>query len=164
MNESSQEAIHKETSSNHSEKLVSPISIMLTSAPKVGFASQQNSVALIKELSIENKSDHALEDLRLTITSTPLVIEEKSWVIERIDAGTVINISDRDIKLNAEKLFALNEHISAELVIQVTSKSEEDKGQQITIASASKKLEVLPKSHWGGDWLYGRIVTSILYA
>ncbi len=45
---------------------------------RVNFASAQNDVAIIKEITVENPTDEPLTDLRITLRAEPPIIREKT--------------------------------------------------------------------------------------
>ncbi|MGB8602440.1 MAG: hypothetical protein WCD42_09620, partial [Rhizomicrobium sp.] len=53
-------------------------------APKIGFASHQNSVPLVRELKIRLIGDCAVENCQLTLVSDPPFVQPKTWHIDRI--------------------------------------------------------------------------------
>ncbi len=128
----------------------SPVNIDFTVAPKISFASQQNTIALIKELRVENTSAEVLENLVLTLTSSPGILDEKTWDIQQINPGCFTTISNRTINLDASMLFDLTESMRAELKFELAKVSTEGGAQYEVIATATSELEVLPKNHWGG--------------
>ena len=64
------------------------IRIQAAVTPKVGFASHQNAVPILRELELVNESTEALEDLQLSIEADPPFLESKRWRIERLDADS----------------------------------------------------------------------------
>lgn len=129
----------------------SSASIDFIAAPKISFASQQNAVALIKELRVENTSEESLENLVLTLISSPNVILERTWSIQLIKPGCSTIITDRKVDLDAGLLFDLTEGIQVELKFDLVRVNAEDSTERGIISSATSDLEVLPKNHWGGS-------------
>ncbi|HXQ99832.1 MAG TPA: hypothetical protein VN798_05540, partial [Pseudomonas sp.] len=89
-------------------------------ARKIGFASHQNAVPLVRELSLWNQEETTLEDLVLTLSTDPEFVESRSWNIDRIHPGDRLGIPDRDIKLNAGYLSGLTESLNADVVMRVS--------------------------------------------
>lgn len=114
-----------------------------TVAPKTGFASHQNSVPLLRDLELENQGAEALDDLELDLQADPPFIEPKKWRIDRVLPGTVLHISDRDVKLQAGFLLELPESISGTLTLTARQ------GEAV-LAQTSHPVELLSKNHWGG--------------
>lgn len=110
---------------------------------KVGFASHQNAVPIVRELKINNGSETDFENLTLTLTSSPSFLEPKTWHLDRLTRGDEFDISDRDARLNADYLFSLSESVRGELILTLA-------GNDTTLAIASYPIEVLAKNEWGG--------------
>jgi very-short-patch-repair endonuclease len=117
-----------------------------TLAPKIGFASHQNSVAILQELDLKNSGEEPLRDLIVKFSSNPVFLETKIWKIDVLDPGATIHVSDRNVKLDAAFLSNLTESISGEVTLQVAHG--EDGGSPLF--SKTYPIEVLAKTHWGG--------------
>ncbi|ARQ79296.1 DNA helicase [Oxalobacter formigenes OXCC13] len=113
---------------------------------KIGFASHQNAVPLLRELSLYNESDKTYQDLTLSLTASPEIIESKNWKIDRLLPESVVHIheQDRDLKLNAEWLANLTESVQGELILHLTQGNE-------TLLSSHCPLEILARNEWGGS-------------
>lgn len=53
--------------------------IRATTTPKIGFASHQNSVPVVRELEVLQESGEPMEDLVLELTADPGFLEPKRW-------------------------------------------------------------------------------------
>ncbi|WP_213877880.1 DUF4011 domain-containing protein [Pseudomonas sp. dw_358] len=112
-------------------------------ARKIGFASHQNSVPLVRELSIGNQGEHSLQDLVLSLDTDPAFVETRRWNIDRLHPGDRLGISERDIKLNAGYLSGLSESLGAEVVLRVTQ------GETLLVEQRYP-TELLARTEWGG--------------
>uniref|UniRef100_A0A7C2AY16 DUF4011 domain-containing protein n=1 Tax=Pseudomonas graminis TaxID=158627 RepID=A0A7C2AY16_9PSED len=112
-------------------------------ARKIGFASHQNAVPLVRELSLWNEEETTLENLVLTLSTDPDFVESRSWNIDRIHPGDRLSISDRDIKLNAGYLSGLTESLSADVVMRVSQ------GETLLVEQRFP-TELLARTEWGG--------------
>ncbi|MNM37089.1 hypothetical protein D3C81_478120 [compost metagenome] len=112
-------------------------------ARKIGFASHQNAVPLVRELSISNPGDDCLQDLVLSLTTDPAFVETRTWRIDRLGAGDQLNVNDRDIKLNAEYLAGLSERLNGEVIVRLTQ------GDAL-LAEQRFPTELLARTQWGG--------------
>lgn len=110
---------------------------------KIGFASHQNAVPVLRELELINRSDTALEDIVLELTSDPPFLESKNWRIDRLREQTTLHITERDLKLNAGFLADLTESLAGEITLRLTKGTE-------TLATRSFQVEILAKNEWGG--------------
>ena len=112
-------------------------------ARKIGFASHQNAVPLVRELSLWNQEETTLENLVLTLSTDPDFVESRSWNIDRIHPGDRLSISDRDIKLNAAYLSGLTESLNADVVMRVSQ------GETLLVEQRFP-TELLARTEWGG--------------
>lgn len=112
-------------------------------ARKIGFASHQNAVPLVRELSLWNQEETTLEDLVLTLSTDPEFVESRGWNIDRIHAGDRLGIPDRDIKLNAGYLSGLTESLNADVVLRVSQ------GETVLVEQRFP-TELLARTEWGG--------------
>ena len=146
----------------------SPLNVNVSLARKIGFASHQNAVPILHELSIENLGDTTLENLRLTIRSSPEFIETKSWNIDSLLPQEPLNISDRDIRLNADFLLDISESLLGHIQLEITQEklpnrthssdndeekieNDDDKNEEASpLFEKSYPIELLAKTHWGG--------------
>lgn len=117
--------------------------IKSTIPPKIGFASHQNAVPVLRELEVSNDGAESLDDLVLELSADPPFIEPKKWRIDSLRAGTTLHITDRDVKLQAGYLAELTESVSGELRLKLMQGDQE-------IVAVSSAVEILAKNQWGG--------------
>ncbi|MCL2895039.1 DUF3320 domain-containing protein [Brenneria tiliae] len=122
---------------------------------KIGFASHQNAVPILRELVVNNHGENDYENLLLTLTSSPTFLESKNWTIDRLAAGNSIFIPDRDIKLDAAYLFSLMESVKGDVTITLSD-------NDTVIATTTYPIEVLAKNEWGGDSMSELIAAFIM--
>ncbi|MCM0018751.1 MAG: DUF3320 domain-containing protein [Tagaea sp.] len=119
------------------------IEIQASVSTKIGYASQQNSVPVLRELKLVNTEGNAATDLTLKLSSDPAFLAEKIWRIDRIDPESTFHIPDRDVRLSAGYLGALNEAVRGTVVLELTAGA-------AVLASEATAVEVLARSEWGG--------------
>jgi hypothetical protein len=119
------------------------IKINVTVVTKLGFASQQNAVPVLRELEIINNSESDYDALALVLTATPAFLEDKTWTIDRLSKGDSLHITDRDLKLNAAYLADLSECLNGELKLCLCSADQ-------TLAEVTFDIEILAHNEWGG--------------
>jgi very-short-patch-repair endonuclease len=129
--------------------------IQLIAVPKVGFASHQNSVPILRELEVVNESEDVLEGLELRLTSDPVFIEERRWPIDRINPGSTLHISDRDLRLNGTLLGDLSEKIRAELRLELW------KGEE-RLSQLTSGIELLARAEWGGSGTMAELLPAFV--
>lgn len=120
------------------------IAIKGATAPKIGFASHQNAIPVLRELEIVNEGPDNLEDLALNLTADPPFIQPKHWPLDRLSAGSTVHVNDRDLKLNGGFLGDLSESMRGEIRLRLTKGEEE-------IAASDFPLELLARAEWGGS-------------
>ncbi|MEN3754393.1 hypothetical protein ABC733_22390 [Mangrovibacter sp. SLW1] len=113
-------------------------------AHKLGFTSHQNAVPLLRELVLHNESDQTYQDLTLNLQTTPEVLEEKQWKIDRLLPHSSLDIRDRDLKLDAKWLAELTESVVCEIRLSLHQGDSE-------LFTFNYPLEALAKNEWGGD-------------
>src|ERR1700712_4592750 len=89
------------------------IAVQGSVAGKIGFASHQNAVPVLAELEIRNGGPETYRDLTVELSADPPFLEPRTWRIDRLVAGTSVQIADRDVKLRAGMLAELNEALAA---------------------------------------------------
>src|SRR5580704_7576736 len=97
------------------------INIEAIVASKLGFASHQNAVPVLRELLITNNSDADCNNLTLQLVADPPFLESKTWLIDRLSKSDSLHIKERDIKLNAGYLADLSESLTGELTLRLIS-------------------------------------------
>lgn len=120
-----------------------PLFIDVEAADCLNVASWQNSVPLLRSLRVQNRSGEAIENLRLSLTSSPGFIRPKQWVFDRIAAGSPTELRDRDVQLDADYLNGLNEAERGVLKFTLS------RGDEI-VATTEKEIRVLARDEWGG--------------
>ncbi|PTQ09424.1 DNA helicase [Sphingomonas oleivorans] len=112
-------------------------------ASKIGFASHQNAVPLLRELELANAGEQAVDDLLLTLSADPPFLQPKTWRIDRLSPGATLHVTDRDIALNAGFLGDLGESLSGSVTLRLEAKDE-------TLAAVTHPVELLARNQWGG--------------
>ena len=112
-------------------------------ANKIGFASHQNAVPVLRELTVHNEGEVDYNDLELELVADPPFLEGKIWRLDRLGKDSNLHISDRNLTLNAGYLADLAESLAATLVLRLRCKDE-------VLASQTFSVELLSKNEWGG--------------
>lgn len=120
-----------------------PLQIKSTITAKIGFASHQNSVPVVRELEVLNEGEAILENLVLELSSDPPFLETKSWRIDALREDSTLHITDRDVKLHAGYLADLTESVSGEVRLRLLKEDE-------VLAGSSHPVEILARNQWGG--------------
>ena len=110
---------------------------------RVNFASAQNKVPVIRSLRLANQSERAFDDLRVALESQPPVIRPKTWAVDRLAAGTDLDLFDLSTEIDVQRLAGLNETEVGILKLKVS-------GSEGTLLEESRTLELLARDQWGG--------------
>src|SRR3954470_21077858 len=97
------------------------VQISATVATKIGFASHQNAVPVLRELELSNAGSDAIDDLTVELLADPAFLEPKTWRVDRLREGATVHVTDRDVKLNAGFLADLPESVSGTLTIRIVA-------------------------------------------
>ena len=119
------------------------ITIRVTATSKVNLALQQNSVPVLREITLFNPTDVSYHDLELTVTSTPEFAVTRTWHITRLAPDTEHSLRDCVIELNPHFLEEVNEAVRGTYYFTLKSRDE-------VLATASCDAEVLSRNEWGG--------------
>jgi very-short-patch-repair endonuclease len=129
--------------SNEASAVVKSICIDAIFSPKFNLAFYQNSVPVLLELAVVNNSEQDLNELTLTLSSSPPFIKSKSWHIDVAASRQKLHISDRDLQLEGALLGRLNESevVQISLTLMIDGES---------VADYEQTIELLPRNHWSG--------------
>lgn len=111
--------------------------------PRINLAFHQNAMPVLRELTLFNNGETALEAVELTLTSEPAFLAAKSWRIDAVPAGQRFHVPRLDVALDGALLGRLTEAESATVAIRATADGAE-------LATATLPIELLPRNQWGG--------------
>lgn len=129
---------------------VSELAIDVVIAPKISFATHQNSVPVLRELKLVNLGGEAIEDLTLEILSDPPVFAPREWRLDRVAGGGETRVADRDLQLNAGLLLQLTESVRATVTLRVRTTGAAGADAATPLATRSIDVELLARNEWGG--------------
>ena len=113
-------------------------------AAKLNFAAHQSAFSVLRSIGVENPdAEQQVEELVLTLRSTPAFIREKSWVVDRVAPQELISIKDRDLAVNGGFLLDLAESVRGNIVFRLEKEEE-------VLAELTKPVELLAYNEWGG--------------
>lgn len=113
-------------------------------AAKINFACHQNAYPVLRSLRLENlTSDSRLDNVQVTLTSSPPFFKTKKWQLDRIPAGTSIQIEDHDLEVDADFLLNLTDTMRGSVSVIV----EQD---GVELAERKLPIELLAYNEWGG--------------
>ena len=88
---------------------VAALRIEAAMTPRVNLAFHQNAVPVLRELTLLNDGETALEAVELTLTSEPAFLAAKSWRIDAVPAGQRFHLPRLDVALDGALLGRLTE-------------------------------------------------------
>ncbi|MFC6979200.1 hypothetical protein [Microbulbifer taiwanensis] len=120
------------------------IKIHTTFVEKINFACHQSAFAVLRELKIENPdTEQDLSDLSVTLEASPAFLKPKTWTVDRLAAGGLLSLKDRDLELDGGFLFGLTESMRGAVTIRVSRAGE-------PLVERVIEVELLACNEWGG--------------
>ena len=113
-------------------------------AAKIGFATHQNAIPLIRDLSVTAPVDVGAQHLVLSLSADPAFVQTKTWAIDAMLPGDALRIADRDVALNATLLRDLTESMAGTLRLALSD------ADGATLAEVVRPVELLAHNQWGG--------------
>lgn len=113
-------------------------------AAKIGFASHQNAIPLLREVKIGMTGDKAMEKCLLSLAADPPFVQPREWRIDRLSPGDELTIGDRDVRLNATLLDGLTESVRGSVTLTLRAGDGEE------LACSRHDVELLAHNEWGG--------------
>lgn len=135
---------HEESMSGAPAKDSDLVKLSVSTSPQINFAFQQNAVPVIREIELTNISEHDLHDLTLEMRASPTFLASKHWHVDRLAAGGLLHINDRDTRLDGKYLLDLQESQQGEMIFTLRDK----RGELLVERCAG--VEVLARNEWGG--------------
>lgn len=118
--------------------------IYCETAAKLNFACHQSAFAFLRELRIKNANhDMRLDDVFVSLSSSPSFLKPKSWRLDRIAPEGSISVKDRDIELDGGFLLTLADAVRGTVTITVEKDG-------LVLAEVTKPVELLAYNEWGG--------------
>ncbi|ABK42844.1 superfamily I DNA and RNA helicase and helicase subunit [Magnetococcus marinus MC-1] len=122
---------------------------------KINFATQQNAVPILRELSIENIGQESVANLRLTLTSNPVFLVRKTWHLDQLEPGLRLTVSDRDIRLDAGLLMSLHESLRGDLRVELYQ-------DDLLLVEKNIEVELLARHQWGGSQFMPEMLAAFI--
>lgn len=120
------------------------IEIHATLVEKINFACHQSAFAVLRELKLENlDEEQPLSDLQVTLEASPTFLKPKVWVVDKLAAGGLLMLNDRDLALDGGFLFGLTESMRGTVTLRV------NQGDTV-LAEQAINVELLASNEWGG--------------
>jgi len=134
---------HTVVAAEPADEETSVVNIELEYDPRINFAVQQNSVPVIRQLRVTNRSGTPLKDLTVTIHIEPDYAPDWSTKVQTLAPGASHTIDMIPLDLSPQKLAMLEERFGGTLRLTIMSGEE-------TLLSQSHTLEFLAFNEWSG--------------
>lgn len=118
--------------------------LVVSTAPQVNFAAQQNAVPVIRDIELINDSGRDLVDLSIEMQASPEFLSRFVWRIDRLPAGGTFHAHGQETHLEAQYLLSLQESLQGHLVFKVFDNQGE------VLCEQRQAIEVLARNEWGG--------------
>ncbi|WP_235042121.1 DUF4011 domain-containing protein [Vreelandella profundi] len=122
----------------------SALKLHVTLVEKINFACHQSAFAVLRDLRIENTNEeHDLSDLTVTLDASPAFVKQKNWRVDRLAAGGLLALKDRDLELDGGFLLGLTESMRGTVTFTVRQSGE-------VLTEQNMPVELLACNEWGG--------------
>jgi hypothetical protein len=105
----------------------------------------QNSVPIIRDLTVSNQSGVDRKTLELRLHAVPPVVRPKTWRLEILQSGETYRIKELDVTLDGPTLARLTEAESATLNFELVPGDHDE-----ALVRHAVVIEMLPRNQWGG--------------
>ena len=112
-------------------------------AAKLNLAAHESAFPVLRDLRVENYDTHPLEDLTLTLEASPPFAQAKTWPIDRVEAGGIARIADRELPLDGDLLRSLTESVQGEVRLRL-------RRDGVVLAESAVPIRLLAPNEWGG--------------
>lgn len=131
------------------------VKVEFSYSPLINFSMQQNRVGIIHQLSIENRGQRALKDIRVKLTAEPVFGESIPVAIELISAGQTVRVDSLDLQLSTTYFAQLTERLAGNFLLEVTAEGEQ-------VFKQSYPIDILAYDQWGGLGVYPEMLASFV--
>ncbi|MBV66328.1 DUF4011 domain-containing protein [Halomonas sp. R1t8] len=127
-----------------SQNDLSALKLHATLVEKINFACHQSAFAVLRDLRIENTNEEQdLSDLTVTLDASPAFVKQKTWRVDRLAAGGLLALKDRDLELDGGFLLGLTESMRGTVTLTVRQSGD-------VLAEQKMPVELLACNEWGG--------------
>ena len=89
--------------------------------PVVNYAMQQNRVSLIRQFTVENKTDDILENIKIILSVEPSFASSTPYIIEAIPGGETIRIESFKLNLSPTFFAQMTERVAGDFTLEIFS-------------------------------------------
>jgi len=123
--------------------------------PVVNYAMQQNRVSLIRQFTVENKTDDILKNIRITLSIEPSFATSIPYIIEAIPGGETIRVESFKLNLSPTFFAQMTERVAGDFTLEIFSKD-------TSIYQESFPIDILAFDQWGGLSVLPEMLSSFI--
>ena len=129
--------------------------LLIDAVDSFTYAAWQNSVPVLRSISIDNTGSPELSNLKLMLHASVPFIRDRTWVIDRIGAGEKLSIPLADLSIDPEYLNHLEEAERAILAFRLVHR-------ETVIQEREQPIRVLARDEWGGLGSMGELLPAFV--
>lgn len=123
--------------------------------PVVNYAMQQNRVSLIRQFTVENKTDDILENIKIILSVEPSFASSTPYIIEAIPGGETIRIESFKLNLSPTFFAQMTERVAGDFTLEIFS-------NETSIYQESFPIDILAFDQWGGLTVLPEMLSSFI--
>ncbi len=123
--------------------------------PVINFAMQQNGVSVIRRLSIKNRGENNLTNIKVVISAEPGFGDAAPVFIDTLPGNEIRNIDSLRFNLSTNYFAQLTERISGYITLEVFSDNE-------TLFKQAYPIDILAYDQWGGISVLPEMLTAFI--
>lgn len=131
------------------------VNVKFTYLPVVNYAMQQNRVSLIRQFTVENKTDDILENVKIIISVEPSFASSTPYIIEAIPGGETIRIESFKLNLSSTFFAQMTERAAGDFTLEIFS-------NETSIYQESFPIDILAFDQWGGLTVLPEMLSSFI--
>lgn len=123
--------------------------------PVINYAMQQNKVALIRQFTIENKSENPLQKVKVILTAEPDFAANSTYIIDMIPAGETVRVDSAKLNLSTNYFAQLTEKSTGHISLEIRSNG-------VILFKQQYPVDVLAFDQWGGISILLEMLSSFI--
>lgn len=131
------------------------LGIAVEAAECFNYAAWQNSVPILRSVSIANNTSDELSDVSVELRTSPAFARAKCWTIDRIGPNQTFPLHQIDLEIDADFLDRLDEAVRGILTFRLVRREK-------VLAETTHSLRVLARDEWGGMATMGPLLAAFV--
>ena len=123
--------------------------------PVVNYAMQQNRVSLIRQFTVENKTDDILRNIKISLSVEPYFASSTPYIIEAIPSGETIRVESFKLNLSTTFFAQMTERVAGDFTLEIFS-------ENTSIYQKSFPIDILAFDQWGGLTVLPEMLSSFI--